>query len=244
MQASLRQRSSNGLEFLASYTLGKGTTNNRGFYGVFGGTGLQGVTSATEGAYWQNTYDPEAEWGPAFHDVRHNLVALRRPTSCRSARDGTWGREWSGLTDALLGGWRLGGIFQARSGLPITVTDGRAPSLQGERGSERPNCVGDWKPADQSINHWLDITAFQPCRSARSATARSASRGRPATRTSTWCCRSGSRSAVRDTPSSGSRRSTPSTTRASGRRRATSRRRTRSASSRTRSAHPASSSSR
>ena len=29
------------------------------------------------------------------------------------------------------------------------MTDGRAPSLQGERGSERPNCVGDWKPGDQ-----------------------------------------------------------------------------------------------
>ena len=62
------------MELLASYTLGKTRTNNRGFYGVFGGTGLQGVTSATEGAYWQNTYDPEAEWGPAFHDARHNFV--------------------------------------------------------------------------------------------------------------------------------------------------------------------------
>ena len=63
--------------------------------------------------------------------------------------------------NAILGGWRLGGIFQARSGLPITVIDGRARSLQGERGSERPNCVGDWKPDDQSIAHWLDITAFE-----------------------------------------------------------------------------------
>ena len=71
---SVRQRMQHGLEFMASYTLAKARTNNRGFYGVFGGTGLQGVTSATEGAYWQNTYDPEAEWGPAFHDVRHNLI--------------------------------------------------------------------------------------------------------------------------------------------------------------------------
>jgi len=39
MQASIRQRSANGVEFLASYTLGKVTTNNRGFYGIFGGTG-------------------------------------------------------------------------------------------------------------------------------------------------------------------------------------------------------------
>jgi hypothetical protein len=159
MQASVRQRSLHGVELMASYTLGSTRTNNRGFYGVFGGTGLQGVTSATEGAYWQNTYDPDAEWGPAFHDARHNLVV-----------SGTWqlpfgkgrriGSDWSGLTDALLGGWQLGGIAQARSGLPITVIDGRARSLQGERGSERPNCVGDWKPSDQSLDRWLDINAF------------------------------------------------------------------------------------
>ena len=63
--------------------------------------------------------------------------------------------------NAILGGWKLGGIFQARSGLPITVIDGRNRSLQGERGAERPNCVGDPHPADQSIDHWLDINAFE-----------------------------------------------------------------------------------
>jgi hypothetical protein len=152
MQASVRQRTSNGLEFLASYTLGKVTTNNRGFYGVFGGTGLQGVTSATEGAYWQNTYDPDAEWGPAFHDVRHNFIFS-------STYELPFGKG-SGAMKALTGGWRVGGIFQTRSGLPITVIDGRARSLQGERGSERPNCVGDPVPSDQSITHWLDINAF------------------------------------------------------------------------------------
>jgi hypothetical protein len=62
--------------------------------------------------------------------------------------------------DAILGGWRLSGIFQARTGFPITVTDGQAPSLQGTRGNERPNCVGDPMPGDQSITHWLDINAF------------------------------------------------------------------------------------
>jgi outer membrane receptor protein involved in Fe transport len=159
LQASLRQRSSHGLEFLASYTLAKGTTNNRGFYGVFGGSGPQGVTSATEGAYWQNTYDPEAEWGPMFHDVRHNLV-LSSTYELPIGKGHEIGGQWSGITDALLGGWRLSGIFQTRSGLPITVTDGRNRSQQGERGSERPNCVGDWKPADQSIDRWLDINGF------------------------------------------------------------------------------------
>jgi hypothetical protein len=159
MQASVRQRTSDGVEFLASYTLGKTRTNNRGFYGVFGGTGLQGVTSATEGAYWQNTYDPEAEWGPAFHDVRHNFV-FSSTYDLPFGKGRTFGSDWNTLTNALLGGWRVGGIFQARSGLPITVIDGRNRSLQGERGSERPNCVGDPVPSNQSIDRWLDLSAF------------------------------------------------------------------------------------
>ncbi len=159
MQASVRQRLNHGVEFLVSYTLAKGRTNSRGFYGVFGGTGLQGVTGATEGAYWANTYDPEADWGPAFHDIRHNLN-VSASYELPFGKDRKWGSDWSPLTDALLGGWRLGGIFQARTGLPITVIDGRARSLQGERGFERPNCVGDPVPGDQSIDRWLDINAF------------------------------------------------------------------------------------
>ena len=124
MQASVRQRLSGGAEFLASYTLGKVTTNNRGFYGIFGGTGLQGVTSGTEGAYWQNTYNPDAEWGPAFHDVRHNFV-FSSTYELPFGRGKAYGDDWSGVMNAVLGGWRVGGIFQARSGLPITVIDGR-----------------------------------------------------------------------------------------------------------------------
>src|SRR6201999_2258186 len=75
-------------------------------------------------------------------------------------RGRTHGNNWPAALNAVAGGWRLGGIFQARSGLPITVIDGRARSLQGERGSERPNCVGDPVPSDQSIDRWLDINAF------------------------------------------------------------------------------------
>ena len=160
MQASIRQRITNGVEFLGSYTLGKARTNNRGFYGIFGGTGLQGVTGATEAAYWQNTYDPDADWGPAFHDVRHNFV-FSSTYELPFGKGRTYGNDWSTLTDTLLGGWRLAGIFQARSGLPITVFDTRNRSLQNDRGGDRPNCVGDPVPADQSITRWLDINAFQ-----------------------------------------------------------------------------------
>ena len=50
----------------ASYTLSRTRTNNLGYYGSGG--------VAAEGAYWMNAYDPEANYGPAFFDARHNFV--------------------------------------------------------------------------------------------------------------------------------------------------------------------------
>jgi hypothetical protein len=151
LQASVRQRNARGFEYLASYTLSRTRTNNLGYYGSGG--------VAAEGAYWMNTYEPEWNYGPAFFDARHNFV-FSANYEIPYGRGRTWGADASPVIDAVLGGWRLSGIFQARSGFPITVTDGSAPSQQGQRGNERPNCVGDPVPADQNINHWIDINAF------------------------------------------------------------------------------------
>ena len=158
LQASVRQRFEKGLEFMASYTWAKGMSNNRGFYGQFGGPS-SGGSLATEGAYWQNTYDPDADWGPMFYDLRHNFV-LSGSYELPFGKGRKWGANGSGAMNGLLGGWKVAGIYQARTGFPITVIDGRARSQQGERGSERPNCVGDPVPSDQSITKWLDIGAF------------------------------------------------------------------------------------
>jgi hypothetical protein len=152
LQASVRQRLSRGLEYLASYTLSETKTNNLGYYGSGG--------VAAEGAYWMNTYEPEWNYGPAFFDARHNFV-FSANYELPYGQGRKWGSDASGIAEAVLGGWRLSGIFQARSGFPITVIDGSAPSLQGRRGNERPNCVGDPVPSDQSITRWLDINAFQ-----------------------------------------------------------------------------------
>jgi hypothetical protein len=151
LQMSLRQRNVKGVEYMASYTLSRTRTNNLGYYGSGG--------VAAEGAYWMNTYEPEWNYGPAFFDARHNLV-FSGNYELPFGNGRKWAGNASGLTDAIIGGWRLSGIFQARSGFPITVTDGRNQSLQGQRGNERPNCVGNPVPSDQNINHWLDINAF------------------------------------------------------------------------------------
>ena len=152
LQASLRQRNVAGFEYLASYTLSETKTNNLGYYGSGG--------VAAEGAYWMNTYEPEWNYGPAFFDARHNFV-FSANYELPFGKGRRWGGDSSTLVDALIGGWRLGGNFQARSGFPITVTDGAARSQQGQRGNERPNCVADPHPSNQNIDNWLDINAFQ-----------------------------------------------------------------------------------
>jgi hypothetical protein len=151
LQMSLRQRNVKGVEYLASYTLSRTRTNNLGYYGS---PGVQ-----AEGAYWMNAYEPEWNYGPAFFDARHNFV-FSANYELPFGKGRKWASNASSLADAIIGGWRLSGIFQARTGFPITVTDGRGRSLQAVRGNERPNCVGDPVPSDQNITHWLDINAF------------------------------------------------------------------------------------
>src|SRR5258705_1641380 len=97
--------------------------------------------------------------GGFFFPPRHNFV-FSANYELPFGRDQKWASGSSRAVDAIVGGWRVSGIFQARSGFPVTVTDGSAPSLQGQRGNERPNCVGDPVPSDQNINHSLDINAF------------------------------------------------------------------------------------
>src|SRR2546429_420785 len=112
LQASLRQRATHGLEYLASYTLGKANANQLGYYGSGGFT-------AAEGTYWMNAYDPEANYGPAFFEVRHNFV-LSASYALPYGRD----TQGASLRSAMLGGGWGGGIFQGRTGLPITILVG------------------------------------------------------------------------------------------------------------------------
>ena len=104
-----------------------------------------------------NAYNPEANYGPAFFDARHNFVLSanyeipfgRRTRAATSRRCST--RPWRLEPERHLPG---------ANRVPDHRDRRTAPSLQGTRGNERPNCVGDPVPADQNISHWLDIYAF------------------------------------------------------------------------------------
>jgi hypothetical protein len=105
---------------MASYTFSKLLTNNLGYYGSAG--------VAAEGAYWVNAYDEEANYGRGFFDARHNFV-LATNYELPFGQDKHWGSNWSGLPEALFGGWKMSAIFQVRSGFPSrsrTPTGGRS----------------------------------------------------------------------------------------------------------------------
>ena len=134
LQVSGRQRFARGLEFLASYTLSKTMTDNRGYYGS-GGVAAQAAYSAN--AYNRHAYN----YGSAFFDARHNLtVASTYDLPVGKGR--SFGNDWHPVVNALVGGWNVGNIVSYHTGFPVTVRLNQARSLQAPRGEERPNLIG------------------------------------------------------------------------------------------------------
>ena len=180
LQASIRQRSWNGLEFLASYTFSKVLTNNLGYYGSGG--------VAAEGAYWMNAYEPEWNYGRAFADARHNFV-LAANYELPFGKGMKWGSDWGGLTDAILGGWKLSAIYQVRTGFPLTVHRRRRAHAAGrprERAAQLHREPGAREPGhdvgpERAQRHASGSTSTPSSRrrSARGATAASASSDAP-----------------------------------------------------------------
>jgi hypothetical protein len=115
---------------------------------------------ASEGAYPVNSYDIEANYGPAFFDARH-IVSLSGSYELPFGRDRQFGANWNRAVDTILGGWGVSFGFTAHSGYPITVQDSVRRSLQSTRSAEWPNLVGDPVPANQSIDNWLNRDAFE-----------------------------------------------------------------------------------
>lgn len=64
----------------------------------------------------------------------------------------------SGLANAALGGWSLGGILQLQSGSPFTPTTGRDIANVGT--ITRPDRAGQGTVAEPAIEQWFDSTAF------------------------------------------------------------------------------------
>jgi carboxypeptidase family protein/TonB-dependent receptor-like protein len=115
----------------------------------------KGTTQGSnEAATSQNTFDFETEYGTNPQDIPHtfngSLVYL-------IPGNGIW-----------TGGWRVGGIVNARSGVPINVTINRPDNLSGltnipggnSRGTQRPDLVPGVDPYLKDGIYWLNPAAF------------------------------------------------------------------------------------
>jgi hypothetical protein len=109
MMLSLARRSRNGLALNAQYTLGRSRGNTGG-----------SNEALTAGNAARTLSDFDYDDGYNNFDVRHtfNISALY---SLPYGRGRKYGANNSAVAEAFLGGWDIGGIVNARSGLPVDV---------------------------------------------------------------------------------------------------------------------------
>jgi hypothetical protein len=166
LQASLRRRESNGLSYLASYTLGHSTNNSVGF---FGGTpsrnpsGGGSITDASCVARGTTDCNLDLDEGPADYDARHRFT-LAATYALPFAKE-----------NAFVGGWSVNTVLTLQTGSPFTV-------YAGGDGTKRADQIGDPNDGPKNTDEWFNTSAFKPAAGAQGTASRNSVRG-PGTRT-------------------------------------------------------------
>jgi hypothetical protein len=137
LQAVLQKTMGSGLQYQVSYTYAKCMTNNIGYYGT--GSNQRGSSNAS--AYWQNVYDPAAEWSPCYFDETHNLTAYAI-YELPFGQGKRFGNNLSKPLNAVVGGWTVSPILTLHTGFPLGLsTNAVDPTGTASRGL-RPDCDG------------------------------------------------------------------------------------------------------
>jgi len=112
-------------------------SNNTGYYGTWSNA----KQSTTASPYWQNVYDPKAEWAPCYYDETQNLTAY----AVYELPFGTgkkFGNDMNKVANAIVGGWTVSPIMTLHTGFPMALyTNGNDNTNTGSRGL-RPDCNG------------------------------------------------------------------------------------------------------
>jgi hypothetical protein len=151
----LRRRWVNGFSFQSSYTWANSEDTTQA------STFFSDATNGTTSAFPE--YIPGYNRGPSDFNAEHNLVL-------NLSWDLPWGRGLTGVSGALLAGWRVSGIATVRSGYPLTVfvQNNRSrsqwqPSLGPGIGRDRPSYAPGFD-ADGAVNgvpeQWFNPEAF------------------------------------------------------------------------------------
>jgi hypothetical protein len=102
----------------------------------------------------RNIFDETGEWARSSFDHRHLFVA-----------SGTYqfrSFDGGGITEGILGGWRVNAVFFAQSGAPFTVNLGVDQANIGSGPAQRPDQLKDPNlPAhERRPDQWFDTSAF------------------------------------------------------------------------------------
>lgn len=153
LQAVLRHRVSNGLEFTVNYTYSRTISNSLGNYSL----NVNGYSGA-----FQNGYNGAADSGPAGTDASNNLSALA-VYALPFGRGKQFGSGVNRLVDAALGGWSISGSVLAYSGFPVSLTTNDQSNSNSD-GTARPNHYRPLKIVHRTIDNWWGTDpSAKPC---------------------------------------------------------------------------------
>ena len=125
LQAVLQKQMTHGLQYQVSYTFSKCMSNSTGYYGAWN-------NASSASAYWQNVYDPKAEWAPCYFDATH-VISAYAIYELPFGKGKKFGGENKAI-NAVIGGWQVSPIISWRTGWPLPIfgadesgTFGRGP---------------------------------------------------------------------------------------------------------------------
>jgi hypothetical protein len=148
LQVKLTKRFSNGFTFLTSYTWQNAFDDNEGDEGFGGGIGN---TNA------QNDNCVMCNWGPSYIDAHQRVVF-----------SGIWqlpvgvGQRFlnhGGVTNEILGGWNVSGIYSYQTGFPFTVLSSRDWSNSLSNGAT-PDRICNGNNGPQTVADWYNLSCF------------------------------------------------------------------------------------
>lgn len=132
LQAEFQGRENHGLSYLLSYTWSHCLTNSVGFFGEAG-------QSASQSAWWQNQYDPKADYGACYYNVKGDFTGYLI-YDLPFGRGRMFGANMNRAADAVAGGWRVAIIPTFRGGFPLTLSAANDESGTGTF-APRPDCI-------------------------------------------------------------------------------------------------------
>ena len=148
LQLSVRKRFARGLSVDMNYTWSK-FLDSQDSAGWGGRGGNQ---------YYQNAYNPAANYSLANFDVPHafkGAIVYQLPFGK--------GRSYlnnNAFLDAVIGGWQASTIFVTQSGTPFTLLVSGNNGSNSLAGNWYPNLVGNPSLSHQSIAQWYNPAAF------------------------------------------------------------------------------------